>query len=300
MSGGRGGFVPPDGGQWPDEPRDGVPYGAGAQPPYEGGPGGAYGERREPYGGQAVAYGGQPGARSDPHGARFASFGPEPWAEPSSRRRTGLIVGLVIGAVVVLGGVATLAGVVLSSDGHHPRPDAAGAPAGDATSPAAESVTHSIVPPRTVGAYRRLTGNVADRIVHTMRQAMTKENGKYADVYAKWKIAIYTYGGDPGRRLIFTGMSAKDSPEMAEAMRSTSPSEEVDQLFLGTGVDQTKDYAPGHFGGVLRCGNGDLGGVTAMVCAWADSSTFGMVVEPHRSAATLARVTLRLRNVAER
>ncbi|WP_285627694.1 hypothetical protein [Actinoallomurus iriomotensis] len=288
MNGGQGGFAPPDGGRWPDEPQDGAPYGAGAQPRYEGRPGA--------YGTQPEAYGTQPGS----YGGGFGSYGPEPWEEPSSRRRTGLIVGLAIGAVVVLGGVAALAGVVLSSGDHHTRPDAAAAPSGDATSPAAESVTHSIVPPMTVGTYRRLTGNVADRLVQRMRQSMVKEDRQHADVYAKWKIAIYTYGGDPDRRLLFVGMSAKDSPKIAEAMRTTCPSELVDQMFLGTGVAQTKDYAPGHFGGVLRCGKGDLGGMTAMTCAWADSSTFGMVAQPQKSAATLARVTLRLRDAAER
>jgi hypothetical protein len=65
-------------------------------------------------------------------------------------------------------------------------------------------------------------------------------------------------------------------------------------------VDQTKDYAPGRFGGVLRCGRGSLGAVTAMICAWVDSSTFGMVTQPQKPAATLARVTLRLRDAAER
>lgn len=281
VNGGQGGFVPPDGGQWPNDSGDGTSY--GGQP--------------APYGGQPGAY----GAQSDPYGGQPEAYGNGFWAEPPKKSRTGLIVGLVLGAVVVVGGAVALAGVASSSNDHRTRPDAVATPSGDVTSPADESVTHSIVPPRSVGTYRRLTGNVADRSIRKMRQAMTQEGGQYAEIYSKSKIAIYTDGGGMVRPLIFIGMAGKDSPMLAEEMRKDSPSDEVDQMFLGAGVGQAKDYTAGPLGGVLRCGSGAFDGGRAMSCVWADSSTVAMLLQPRgKSSAKLAGLTLRLRNAAER
>jgi hypothetical protein len=71
-------------------------------------------------------------------------------------------------------------------------------------------------------------------------------------------------------------------------------------MFLAAGVHQTTNYPTGPLGGVLRCSKGDLEYMGGMTCAWADSSTVGMAFQPKKSAATLARITLRLRNAAER
>lgn len=286
MNGGQGGYPPP-GGQWPDDGR-GTPYGD----PYGGS--GAYGGS---YGG---AYGTQP-QPAPPYGT--APYGPG--GMPPKPRRTGLIVGLAVGAVVVVGGLAALVAVSASSgsSGDGKKAAAATTSAAPSASPSSvdSGVPHSIVVPASVGDYRRLTGSVADRLAAGMRKSMGQAQGTYAEAYSKAKIAIYAKNGDATHPLIFVGLSGSDSPAIAAELRSRSASEEVDSTFLGMGMGETKDYPPGPLGGVLRCGSAPLGGENASACAWADSSTVGAVLTPRSDAvAVLAGTTLDLRNAAER
>jgi hypothetical protein len=285
VNGGQGGYPPP-GSQWPDEGRPaqgGSPYGD----PY-----GGSGQFGGPYGTQPPSYGG-------PYGG--TQYGPA--VEPPKPRRTGLIVGLVVGLVVVVGGVAVLVAVAASSSGGGKKAAAATTSAAPSASPSSvdTGVPHSIVVPTSVGGYRRLTGSVADRLSSSMRKSMGQSQGKYAEAYSKAKIAIYAKNGDATHPLIFVGLSGNDSPAIAEELRSRSASEEVDSTFLGMGMGDAKDYPPGPLGGVLRCGSAPLGGENAAACAWADSSTVGAVLTPRSGVVTtLAGTTVDLRNAAER
>lgn len=288
MNGGQGGgYPPPAGGQWPNEPQGGTPY--GGQDPY-GAPS---------YGG---SYGGQGGfGGTAPYGGQ-TQYGPV--MEPPKKGRTGLIVGLVIGGVVVIGGAAALIGLSSSgSGGEKPAAVTTSAAPSPSSSPSAvdAGLPHSIVVPKSVGDYRQMTGSVADRLAATMRKSMGQSQGAYAEAYSKAKIAIYSKNGDAAHPLIFVGMSGNDSPAIAGELKSRSASEEVDSTFLGMGLGDAKDYPAGPLGGVLRCGTGPLGGGTAAACAWADSSTVGAVLTPQSgSVASLAGTTLDLRNAAER
>lgn len=293
MNAGQGGFVPPDGGQWPNE---GPPAGGGT--PYGGQPydaPGAYGPQPYSQGG----YGGtqpQGGLYQGPYGTGIPPF--DPGGEPPKKGHTGLIIGLALVAViVVLGGLAAVIG---SSSGDD-KP--AGASARSATPSAADAgVPHTIEAPKTVGGYRRLTGSVADRLAKTMRKSMSEEdNGKYAALYATAKIAIYAKKSDPTHTLIFIGLSSSDNPAVAKELKSRSPSEEVDSAFIGVGIGDAKDSPPGPLGGVLRCGTGSMAGTSGVTaCAWADSSTMGVVLVPDsRNARALADTTHKLRNAAE-
>jgi hypothetical protein len=301
VNGGQGGGYPPAGGQWPGDGSGGTPY--GGQDPYaapsygQGSYGGAYGGT-QPQGG---IYGG-PYGQTPSYGPGGPGFG----TEPPKKSRTGLIVGLAVGAaVVVLGGAAAIIGVASGGD----KPASAASPLSSGASSSSAAATpssgdggnHTLTLPATVGPYHRMTGTVADRLAETMRKAMNQDSsGKYADVYAKSKIAIYAKNGDATRPLIFVGLSANDSPSIAEELRTRTPSEEVDSTFLGMGLGDAKDYPPGPLGGVLRCGTGPMGGSTAAACAWADSSTVGALIAPQSgSAAALAGTTLDLRNAAE-
>lgn len=317
MNGGQGGaYPPPGGGQWPGDGSGGTPYGGQdpyGQPPYGQG---VYGQ--DPYGGQP--YGGtqpQSGIYGDPYGQTpsyglggpGAPVGPGGFgAEPPKKSRAGLIVGLAVGAaVVVIGGAIAI--VTLTSSGDGGKPAAASSPPASApssspatTPPATDGGgNRTLTVPETVGPYRRMTGSVADRIAETMRKSMNQDStGKYADVYAKSKIAIYSKNGDTTHPLIFVGLSGNDSPTLAQELQTRSPSEEVDSTFLGMGMGDAKDYPPGPLGGVLRCGTGTMSGSTAAACAWADSSTVGALITPQSgSAAELAGTTLDLRNAAE-
>ena len=330
-----GGYPPPSGGQWPGDGSGGTPYGGHdpySDPTYggQGSYGNAYGAPQpqsdgnaDPYGqrpayeqppsyGQQPPYGQQPSFEQPPSYGQQPPYGPAapygPGGEPPKKRRAGLITGLAIGAaVVVIGGTVAVIGLTSGGDGKPASassPLASGAPSSPAASPSAVDAGghHSLTVPKSVGPYRRMTGSVAERLAETMRKSMNQDqSGKYADVYAKSKIAIYAKNGDAAHPLIFVGLAADDSPSIAEELKSRTPSEEVDSTFLGMGLGDAKDYPPGPLGGVLRCGTGPMSGSTATACSWADSSTVGAVIAPSSSgAATLAGTTLDLRNAAER
>lgn len=307
MNGGQGGGYPPAGGQWPGDGSGGTPYGGHdpyADPAYGQGPyGGNYGGTQpqggvygDPYG-QTPSYG--PVGPGGPGGPVGPGFG----GEPPRKSRTGLLVGLAVGAaVVVIGGAVAI--IAVASSGGDDKPASASSPlASGASTPPADSGGghHTLTVPETVGPYHRMTGSVADRLAETMRKSMNQDSsGKYADVYAKSKIAIYSKNGDSTHPLIFVGLSADDSPSVAQELQSRTPSEEVDSTFLGMGLGDAKDFPPGPLGGVLRCGTGPMGGSSAAACAWADSSTVGALITPQSDdSAALAGTTLDLRNAAE-
>lgn len=85
------------------------PYGQlpGTQYPQQGAPGQFYGQppQQQPYGQQPYSY---------------SPYGPPPGQSGGGNSRTGLIVGIVIGAVVLVGGGITLP-LVLTSGGDSPR-----------------------------------------------------------------------------------------------------------------------------------------------------------------------------------
>lgn len=285
--------MPPDGGQWPNEgfpAGSGTPY--GQQP--QGVPG-AFGQ--QPYGQGGTQP--QSGHFGNPHGAGNPSYGPG--GEPPKKRHAVRIIGVAIVAVVVVLGV--VAGVIGASSRGDKSADASPAsPASASPSAAGADVPqHTIKVPKTFGGYRRITGDVADRLTQTMRKSMDKEgNGKYAGLYAKAKIAIYAKKSDATQTLVFIGLASSDGPAVARELKSTSPSDEADAAFVGMGIGQTKDFPAGPLGGVLRCGAGSMEGSGMAACTWADSSTAGLVLVPEsRNATALAGSTLKLRNAAE-
>ena len=222
---------------------------------------------------------------------------------PPKKSHKGLVTGIVVAAaVIVLGGAAAAVGVASSGDDKKPAAaSSAASPSGAPTSPVDSGVPHSIVVPTSVGDYKRLNGGVANRLASTMRKAMGESGDGYADVYRSAKIAIYTKDGDTQRPLIFVGLQGSDSPQIAEELKSHSASQEVDSTFLGMGIGDAEDYPAGLLGGALRCGTGAVGAGNAGACAWADSSTVGMVIQTGgNDVKALAKTTLDLRNSAER
>jgi hypothetical protein len=160
----------------------------------------------------------------------------------------------------------------------------------------------SINVPDSVAGYQRQTGGVADRMADDLRTSMEAAQGKQGSAYGRAKIAIYQRPGEHGRPLIFVGLPGKDIPQLAAELRSRPSSDEVDSVFMGMGIMNAKDYPAGRLAGVLRCGQGNAGGTaTAAACVWADGSVVGLTMTPLSSdVAGLARVTLALRNAAER
>lgn len=312
MNGGQDGgpgFPAPGGDQWPNQgsaqgAQGGTPYGAPPQPPYGAPPPAPYGDQPGwgntqpgPYGGPTGPMG--PGGQ-DPQGMWAYGQG----APPPKKSRKGLVTGVVVAAaVIVLGGAAAAVGVASSGDDKKSA-SASGvaSPSSAPTSPVDSGVPHSIVTPASVGPYKRLNGSLANRLASTMRKSMgASGDSQYADVYRTAKIAIYSKDGDTERPLIFVGLQGSDSPQIAEELKSNSPSQEVDATFLGMGIGDAEDYPAGPLGGALRCGTGAVGAGNAAACAWADSSTVGMVIQTGgNDVKALSKTTLDLRNSAER
>jgi hypothetical protein len=223
---------------------------------------------------------------------------------PPPKSRTGLIIGLVVGGVVLLVGAVVAVGAValnlgssgkgkvtLSQGSGSPQPTASSDSAAPTSAPTSPSAVNTFKLPSSVAGYHKETGNVADRIVSQMRAQMTKDPATAA-AYGKARFAIYTNGGT---RLVVVGLAAADDPLIAAGLRSTSPSGEVDQMMVGAGIGNTSDYPAGPLGGVLRCGKG----TTLTMCGWADSSV-GVGVISNVPASRLARITLSIRAASEK
>jgi hypothetical protein len=179
---------------------------------------------------------------------------------------------------------------------------------GDGKAARAAGPRHTIALPSTLdayqGRYRRATGNVVDRFVARMRESAREDGGKPSSrealVYDKATIAVYEKNRDFAQRFIFLGLTGDADPSLAEEMRSRSPSDEADEVFRGEGAfPNTHDFAPGAFGGVLRCGVGTVGDTPSAMCAWVDGYTLGVFLAPKLSAEDLASIALTFRDSAE-
>lgn len=236
--------------------------------------------------------GGTGDVNDDNGGRRPGQYWPAPLADSTSqaspelvipeRRLSGRVIGFcVIAGLVVLAPIVT----ILMIRGHKNS----GPP-------------HTITIPASVDHYERLTGSVADRTAKAMRQAARNDSedgsSAAADVADNAAIGVYQELADPHRRFVFLGADAATDHELGKELRAHSASRNADNMFDGEGgITGTRDFDPGPFGGVLRCGKGS-GGITA-VCVWVDGSTMGMFVTPNADVAALARVALDFRGAAE-
>jgi len=128
-----------------------APYGSGQQTPYgTPGPAGPYGPPASPYGdpsGYGYAPSGPqqpqaPGWPGPPGGGFGGPPGPPPGPPPQGGKKTGLIIGGIIGAVVLLGGGGTAIALTLSGgDDPAPKPTKTGAQPTASSSPSAASPT---------------------------------------------------------------------------------------------------------------------------------------------------------------
>ena len=290
----------PPGGQW-----SGQPSGPGQWP------GQPSGQGQWP-GGQAPGAGGWPGQPPGPgqwpasDATAQVPFGyyPQP---PPRRRRTGLIVGLIVGGVVVL--VAAAVGIGLAV-GHgvssskaiasrHHRASAPAAPS--SSSPAVVPGTHTLTLPHAVDGYTRETGSTAGGLVSAMRRQMRSEISSSGSPWGKAlsnaKIGLYINPSTPSQPLVFVGYSAASNPQLAPVLANSSLV--IDGFFVGAGIPSSKAVPAGPLGGTMRCGSHSGATGRSALCAWADSSTLGMIVAPGKTAAQLAPVLLAFRNHAE-
>lgn len=272
----------------------GTPYGEQyPQQPPQGWPGSAGGFGSYP----------EPGAAPGGHGPAGPGQGPwgyPPQPPPPRKSSVGLIIAVVVGALVALGLFGTAAVFALSSAGSSAKravtPPSSQLPSAQAATPTPSEIAHTINLPDSAGGYTRTTGNVTDRLISSMRQAMSKDAASGAAL-RNAKIAVYAKGD---QRIIFFGLSISDSPAFADELKRGGPSAEVDSVFIGGGIAHTDDYPVGPLGGVLRCGQKTAGNLQMSLCTWGDSSTVGAVFGPTMVPRRLATAALDFRAATER
>lgn len=240
---------PPQGPYGPPPPQPN-PYGPPAAPgpvPHQ-----PYGyPQQQPAPPQQQGWGGwdRPGA---PGGGPGAAPWPPQGPQPPRRRRTGLIVGIVAGAVVVAGGIAFGAAQLLDK--------------GTASAfPAAE---YRIVLPQRV---------LDDEFI--LAQDLSRTEGKkieemYDPTIRDGKAAVAHYGSSEGGVLVISGMYGRfaDPGPMSDKMMKGGADGEG-----ATVVVPPAEFTPAGYDVVVQCQvlQSDKDGVKATIpmCAWGDDNT---------------------------
>ncbi|MGK4583306.1 hypothetical protein [Kitasatospora sp. HPMI-4] len=245
---------PPQYGQ-PPAPQYGAPqqppqYGAPQQPPQYGAP-------------QPPQYGQQP-----PYGAPPQQFGYQQPA-PQKKSNTGLIVGLVIGAVVLVGGglgAYALMGGKNSGGG-------GGLLSGGGSS--AEGRYKLSAPASLPGGYIQKSATDAPADPSKSPQGFSSVDGAMFAMYNKEGSAtdMISVGGSWGKIPDPAAVITATSSQMTSTGKMTwkTPLTEVD-------AKDGKDT-----GGKLSCGVLSSSGVEVPVCVWANHSTLGSVTFTHIS-----------------
>jgi hypothetical protein len=156
---------------------------------------------------------------------------------------------------------------------------------------------HGLRAPSAFGDYTRLTNPTAVAIERELRNQATMVNQSLA---AAVVVGVYAQNGFDDPSLVFDGYSLTGGGAAVTRLRSTNPSDVVDEALRGSGVTTSQDFPTGHFGGALKCGLVQVATLAGTVCAWADSrSTAEVVLRDSVSTAQAAMTTLTLRNAAE-
>jgi hypothetical protein len=214
----------------------------------------------------------------DPH--------PSAWvAAPRSPRliRPGFIVAAVIVAVVIAAGVATDR-LAAGSSGHS---TAAGA-------------NRTLSFPASFASFTLQNDQTDQQAATDLRAALSADAPAYADAYSHAQIGIYAPTPLSDRRLIVIGLSGADSPATQSELDSGAPDAVVDSIMLGARVPNATPVDAGALSGSMRCGTVTAAANPVAVCAWADRSTFALVVDATTTDLhTAAANTLALRDAAE-
>lgn len=267
--------------QQPNQPYSGQPYYPQQQPQYPEQPGAQqYGQ---PYGGQSYgdpyaapqqAY--QQPAYGQPAYGQPAPAGYPPPQPPVKKRRTGLIVGVVVAVVALLAcsGIAVLA-IKLGSDN---KTTSSGG-----TSKTDTTKSFKLTAPATIGTLKKSSDQSQ---AQKMSSALTNAGleNPFAAVYQDTK-------NETHRVVIWGGTGA--------IFNAGGEQKQLDGFFssLGSQLDGTKPAAadPGPIGGKAECAKSGLSGLKVSVCAWVGTGALlGFIfngVEPG-AAATQMRAIL--------
>jgi hypothetical protein len=259
----------------------GAPYGSGAgytQPmPPQGGaygqaaPQGQYPVAGAPQFGQA--YGQPPYGQPEYGQPEFAQYPVAP-----AKKSNGAFVGILVGALVVVGG--GIAAAVVLTGNHHATPVAGPtATASVLSSPTATSTGTSgtgsttLAAPSSVQGLTLLTNSVAKQAVSAMKSSLASD----AELYPDPVLAAYNDGGgnDVTTILVDQSMSDLSSSDQSQLTSSGSAANVVSEIMTGAGVSNAQTESTNASDGALSCGTKDESGAKVTICVWYDQTTFG-------------------------
>jgi hypothetical protein len=174
-----------------------------------------------------------------------------------------------------------------------------------ATGPSAASSSapgHTLTAPAAFSGYKPATGTAAKHALTNMRGALMDTTSTFAGGLGNARTGVYTKTAGSSARVLFFAESTADSQALATELSSKPATAEADTMLLALKVPTTHTMPAGPLGGALRCGQGKTkAGISVTACAWSDSSTSALVVEPSSITGQAAgKVALALRNAAER
>ena len=231
--------------------------------------------------------GGTPG----PQG--YAGYVGYPYLAPPARKRTGLVIGLTVGVVVVVaGGIGAYAALGGSSSPAGSTSALAGrsspsAPStGSATTDAATSGASSdaagaagsvgsasaITLPSHADGLVLLTDSLGKQVVSRVRTGVSTGGA----IYAKAEIGAYGPGSDGGYRLVLVDQPMINmSADLQNEMNADPPSDFVKQVATAVSLSGTQVESSTDPIAAISCGTLDKKGVKVLTCLWDDLQSFG-------------------------
>lgn len=244
------------------------PYGGPVPPPQQPGP---YGQQPGPYGQPPQGYPQQPGVPQQYPGPGAGGWGQPPMGQPPmgpppKKKRTGLIVGIVVGSLAVVAGLGYAGKLVLdgaSITGDFPE------------------ATHKLVVPKTL-----LDGSF------TLTKDASETEGKevedtYDPTVKDAKAAIAQYSGKENSVLVVSGFHGRiKNPTLTRASILSGAAKDKGTTL----VIQPKDFKPAGHDVTVTCQvtttKDATGTATLPMCAWGDDNTASFVAVVTTESAT--------------
>ncbi|HEX4787445.1 MAG TPA: hypothetical protein VH372_03210 [Actinospica sp.] len=179
------------------------------------------------------------------------------------KKNNGLFIGIVVGALVVVGGGIAAAVALTGNHGNSPS-----------SSPTATVVAAAqITAPAGVQGLTKLSGSVADSAVSRMKSSLSSESEEYPDpVLGAYNDAG---GADVTTILVDEAMDKLSAADQAQLKSSGNAAAIVDDIMSGAGVSDAVPETTGAGNGALSCGTKDEDDTTVTICVWYDVKTFG-------------------------
>jgi hypothetical protein len=181
-----------------------------------------------------------------------------------TKKRTGLVIGLVVVGVIMLGCCG--AGAVFGA-------------------PIFNQFPAKVTAPDDLAGLTKQQNAEVDQLGDQLGREL-KRNAKVDDAVA----GLYASPGDSSRLVLVVGASGF----------LLRPGKEVDNAFAGMSgsglpVSTVTRYDAGALGGTVKCGSGTVSGLNLSVCAWGDHGSIGMGIFYGRAVTESADMFLKIR-----